>query len=313
MAKILCISLNPAVDVTLSLDTFKVGEVNRIANQQSEPAGKAINVASILAQLGHQIGLTGFLGESNSQSFLDKFARLNVDNQCILVAGETRQNIKIAEKNGQMTDINGKGFVVDDTAKQKFFNKISDLVSSYDMTIVSGSLPQGFLLDDFAKLLNILKQNHAKFAVDTSGEALKIAIDYHPFLIKPNHDELAESFAKPCATLDEQLALFDSLDCNIPNIVISMGEKGVHWLKNNQSQREVLLANSPKVDVKSTVGAGDTLLAGMVHGILTSQNDKKILTNAVAMASHAVTIIGFELADSSRLHTLAEQVYIHQI
>lgn len=313
MAKILCISLNPAIDVTLSLDNLKVGAVNRVANHQSEPAGKAINVASILAQLGHQISLTGFLGESNSQSFLKKFARLHLDNQCILVAGETRQNIKIAEKNGQMTDINGKGFVVDETAKQSFFNKINVLASNYDMTIVSGSLPQGFSLDDFANLLNILKQNNAKFAVDTSGEALKVAIDYQPFLIKPNNDELAESFAKPCETLDEQLALFDSLDCDIPHIVISMGEKGVHWLKNSQSQREVLLANSPKVVVKSTVGAGDTLLSGMVHGILTLQNDKQILTNAVAMASHAVTIVGFELAESSQLHALAEQIHIHQI
>lgn len=313
MAKILCISLNPAIDVTLSLEKLHIGAVNRVVNSQSEPAGKAVNVASILAQLGHQVSITGFLGEQNAQSFVEKFAQLGFTNHCIMVAGETRQNIKIAENDGQMTDINGKGFLVDEPSKQQLFGKIDELAKQHDMVIVSGSLPQGFLLADFEKMLKILQQNHAKFAVDTSGEALKIAITYKPFLIKPNTDELAESFAKPCETLDEQLALFNSLDCDIEHIVISMGEKGVHWLKNATDKQTVFVANSPKVTVKSTVGAGDTLLSGMVHGILTSDNDEQILTNAVAMASHAVTIVGFEVANESQIQTLSKQIHIQHI
>ncbi len=309
MAKILCITLNPAIDITLSIDTLKVGAVNRVANSQTHPAGKGINVASILAQLGHDITVTGFLGQQNRQSFDDKFSQLNFDNQFVYVAGETRQNIKIAENNGQMTDINGKGFLVDERAKDELLTKIDNLAKQHDFIVMSGSLPQGFSLDDFANLMVNIQQKNPKLAIDTSGEALKIAIKHNPFLIKPNTDELAESFGVACQTLDEQIQLFQKLNSKIEHIVISMGEKGVHWLKRSPTQ-QTITATSPKVTVKSTVGAGDTLVAGMVHGLLSLDDERQILTQAVAMASHAVTIIGFDVANQQRLTELSSQIQI---
>ncbi len=111
MAKILSITLNPAIDLTVQLDQLKVGEVNRQLTAQSHAAGKGLNVAQVLKDLGHELIVSGFLGQDNRQIFDHHIQQEQFDNQFIYVAGETRQNIKVAEASGQMTDINGKGFL----------------------------------------------------------------------------------------------------------------------------------------------------------------------------------------------------------
>lgn len=297
MANILCITLNPAIDLTLQLPILNVGMVNRTHQTTSEPAGKGINVASILSQLGHSVCVTGFLGDDNAQIFLDKFNRLNLLNHCVMVKGATRQNIKIAEQTGQMTDINSTGFAVNDTHKIALTQKINAIVHNFDMVVVSGSLPVGFDSQDFGKLLDNILAINPKLVVDTSGLALKVAIDKQPFLIKPNLDELLQIGISLDMLNTQKLATHS---------VISLGERGVIWQKPDSN----MVANAPKVIVKSTVGAGDTLTAGMIHGLLTLNDDDQILTQAVAMASHAVTIVDFVVADNDQIASLSNHITI---
>lgn len=308
MAKFLCITLNPAIDVTLEIDTLKIGSVNRVQTAQSRPAGKGLNVAQVLTGLGHDIVVTGFLGQNNRSSFDEDFDKQGFDNQFVYVAGDTRQNIKIAETehSGRMTDINGKGFIVDETAKNALFDKIPTLAKDVDFIVMSGSLPQNFSLDDFDKLIQLIQQNNAKLAIDSSGEALKIAVKNNPFLLKPNNDELFESYAKPANTFAEQQALLATLNSQTPNWVISLGENGVNWLTADKN----LNAKPPKVTVKSTVAAGDTLLAGILHGIANNLSKEQTLTTATALASHTVSQVGCELPNDERLQELSQQVVI---
>lgn len=311
---ILCISLNPAIDTTIGLPSLQVGAVNRAVAVTSEPAGKAINVATLLAQLNvrfgglGQIGVAGFLGADNDGEFLAKFAKFSLKNHCIGVVGSTRQNIKIAEQNGTMTDVNGVGFVVSDDEKAKFFDSLTNLLPTTDFVVVSGSLPQGFGLDDFAKLLTVLQQAGKPYAVDTSGGALKVALEHQPFLIKPNETELGEIFGASLNTLDEQLAILPTL-AGIDNVVLSMGEQGVHWFFDGQ----LLKTNTPKVTVKSTVGAGDTLLSGVIFGLMTGKERADSLRQAVAMAGNAVSQVGFELAGDDRLADLSKEIVIEHL
>lgn len=316
MAKVLCIGLNPAVDVTLALDKLNVGAVNRVQTSHVEPAGKAINVASILAQLGHEVTVTGFLGADNCQIFHDKFAALNLHNEFVYIEGATRQNIKIAESCGQMTDVNGQGFLVNEGLIDQLFSKIYELAKLADMVVLSGSLPQGFALGDFDQLIRLILSVNQKLAVDTSGQALQIAINNAPFLIKPNKDEICEMLGVD-SSFDEVAYFRQLFEANptarIAHTVISLGEHGVKWLQTKQHHSVLLTANAPKVTVKSTVGAGDTLLAGMVHGLLLGATDEAVLMHAVAMAAHAVSITGFELACDARLQDLSKDIQIQQI
>ncbi|WP_019519878.1 1-phosphofructokinase [Faucicola boevrei] len=309
--KVLCITLNPAIDVTLSLDELHLGAVNRVIATQTHPAGKGINVASILSQLGHNVVVTGFLGNGNRQIFDDKFNQLKFDNQFIYINGDTRQNIKLAENSGQMTDVNGKGFLVEKSAKDALFDRIKNLAKTCEFVVLSGSLPQGFGLTDFDELIQLILAINPKLVVDTSGDALKVAVKNSPFMIKPNLDELHDAFGIDAGSLKAEVALFDRLHSDIKHIVVSKGEDGVNWLQ--KSKHKILTANSPTVTVKSTVGAGDTMVAGMVHGFLQGDDDKNTLKNAVAMASYAVTIIGFDVAEKGERERLGSQTTVNEI
>lgn len=180
MAKILSITLNPAIDLTVQLDQLKVGEVNRQLTAQSHAAGKGLNVAQVLKDLGHELIVSGFLGQENRQIFDHHIQQEQFDNQFIYVAGQTRQNIKVAEASGQMTDINGKGFFVDTSAKQQLCERLSQLILEVDVIVIAGSLPQGFSADIDPELLilNIwaITQNYADFATQmemVTGKTLR--------------------------------------------------------------------------------------------------------------------------------------------
>ena len=309
MAKILSITLNPAIDLTVQLDQLKVGEVNRQLTAQSHAAGKGLNVAQVLKDLGHELIVSGFLGQENRQIFDHHIQQEQFDNQFIFVAGETRQNIKVAEASGQMTDINGKGFFVDSSAKKQLYERLSQLILEVDVIVIGGSLPQGFSAEELSTLILWLQSAGKKVAVDTSGVALKAAIAAHPWLIKPNTDELTETYHLPAETFAEQQHLFASLNSQIEHIVVSMGENGVNWLHRTQT----LHATAPKVTVQSTVGAGDSLLAGMIHGLLSSTSPEETLKTATAIASNAVTQIGFALPDFAVIEDLKSQISVQSL
>lgn len=303
MAKILCIGLNPAIDTTLQLSNLTVGAVNRAVSSSSTPAGKAINVATILSKLGHDVSLTGFLGQDNADVFCSALNNLAINNHCIYVQGNTRQNIKLADQSGQITDINSPSFVVTEHDKASLFTAIDNL-DDIAMVVLSGSLPSGFELADFGQLIDVIHQQNKPLAIDTSGQALKMAISKYPFLIKPNLDELAQ-IGLNLSDIPHNTAQLAT------NSVISMGEHGVLW----QHKHTIYSANAPKIHVKSTVGAGDTLLAMMIHGLLTNQinnqptnSQQHILTQAVAMASYVASIVGVDVADEITVKQLAQQI-----
>ncbi|MFT4020537.1 MAG: 1-phosphofructokinase [Acinetobacter sp.] len=307
-SKILTITLNPAIDITLQLEELQVGTVNRQLAAQSHAAGKGLNVAQVLKDLGHDVIVSGFLGQENRQIFDTHFAKEQFDNQFVYVQGETRQNIKVAESSGRMTDINGKGFWVDAAAKQQLREQLENIIQQVEIIAIAGSLPQGFNADELAALIDWLQAKGKKVAVDSSGAALKAAIAANPWLIKPNTDELTESYGVSAETFAEQQQLFQSLGSHIDNIVVS-SEGGVNWLRDGQS----LQSKAPKVEVKSTVGAGDSLVAGMIHGLISGHPAEDTLQTATAIASNAVTQIGFALPDFAVIDDLKKQISINSL
>lgn len=308
---VLCITLNPAIDMTVSVDGLRVGEVNRALSSQSDAAGKGLNAAQILADLGIDTIASGFLGADNAAIFEQLFTDRqtmqggSVQDGFVRVAGETRTNIKITD-NSTTTDINGKGFLVSDADKQMLFKQLGDLAKECQAVLVAGSLPQGFDVGDFDKLLSALTAVCDKVAVDVSGDALKVAFKHKLWLIKPNDDELFEVFHKPAKILQEQRALIVDLD--IDNVIVSMGSQGVNWFAGDK----VYQATPPKMTVVSTVGAGDTLVAGMMAGLLQGLDDLSALARATALSANAVSIVGFRAANDDELSRLLPQVEVRQ-
>ncbi|CAI3124755.1 Tagatose-6-phosphate kinase [Acinetobacter calcoaceticus] len=308
MAKVLTITLNPAIDVTIQLNELQVGEVNRQESVEIHAAGKGLNIAQVLKDLGHEVIVSGFLGTTNRQIFDNHFKEAQFQPEFIYIEGETRQNIKIAEHSGRMTDLNGKGFLVSEQDKKNLFQKIEMILPQVEVVAIAGSLPQGFSIDELKQLIKLIQGQGKKVALDTSGKALVAAIECQPWMIKPNTDELVESYQLPAATYAEQKKLFENL-AEIEHVVISMGEDGVNWLHNIHP----LHAKAPKVVVKSTVGAGDSLLAGMIHGLMNGFSAEETLKTATAIASHAVTQIGFRIPNTEKLVQLKAQTTINSL
>ncbi|WP_336038751.1 1-phosphofructokinase [Acinetobacter calcoaceticus] len=308
MAKVLTITLNPAIDVTIQLNELQVGEVNRQESVEIHAAGKGLNIAQVLKDLGHEVIVSGFLGTTNRQIFDNHFKEAQFQPEFIYIEGETRQNIKIAEHSGRMTDLNGKGFLVSEQDKKNLFQKIEMILPQVEVVAIAGSLPQGFSVDELKQLIKLIQGQGKKVALDTSGKALVAAIECQPWMIKPNTDELVESYQLPAATYAEQKKLFENL-AGIEHVVISMGEDGVNWLHNIHP----LHAKAPKVVVKSTVGAGDSLLAGMIHGLMNGFSAEETLKTATAIASHAVTQIGFRIPNAEKLVQLKAQTTINSL
>ncbi len=309
MARVLTVTLNPALDLTVQLPALRLGEVNRSDNLQVHAAGKGLNVAQVLADLGHQLTVTGFLGEANAQPFEQLFAARGFADEFVRVAGETRSNIKLAEADGRITDINGPGLEVGAAQRDELLARLERLVPGHELVVVAGSLPRGVEVPWFVELLQQLARLGARVALDTSGAALREGLALSPWLIKPNEEELAQ--ARGLDPADAQ-ALADEarrLNARIEHVVMSQGAAGVSWF----SPAAAWHAQPTKVRVVSTVGAGDSLLAGMLHGLLAGWPAERTLAHATAIAAQAVGQIGFGITDRAQLAELEAAVRLQPL
>lgn len=310
MAKILTLTLNPALDLTVRLAHLEPGAVNRSETLLTHAAGKGVNVAQVLADLGHDVSVGGFLGASNPEAFEALIASRGFGDAFIRVPGETRSNIKIAEQDGRVTDINAPGPLVSEQAQKQLLKMVAIIGPEFDAVVVAGSLPRGVSAQWFQELIHALKDLGLKVALDTSGEALRAGIKAGPWLIKPNTEELAE--ALDCATdsIAQQAQAAERLHAQgVEHVVVSHGADGVNWF----SPGTALHATPPKVSVASTVGAGDSLLAGMLHGLLSFDLPETTLRRATAIAAMAVTQIGFGISDDAQLARLESGVHVRTL
>ncbi|HEF4758813.1 TPA: 1-phosphofructokinase [Pseudomonas putida] len=310
MAKILTLTLNPALDLTVELSRLEPGQVNRSDAMHTHAAGKGVNVAQVLADLGHQLTVSGFLGEDNLQAFESLFAKRGFSDAFIRVPGETRSNIKLAESDGRITDLNGPGPRVSAVAQQALLDRLDQIAPAHDAVVVAGSLPQGVSPQWLQALILRLKNLGLKVALDTSGEALAAALKAGPWLIKPNSEELAEVLGGEVVSVLAEAEAANRLHAQgIEHVVISHGAEGVNWF----SVGSALHATPPRVSVASTVGAGDSLLAGMLHGLLEAHTPEQTLRTATAIAAMAVTQIGFGISDAAHLARLEQGVRVRPL
>jgi len=310
MARVLTVTLNPALDLTVQLPFLRLGEVNRSESLQVHAAGKGLNVAQVLADLGHQLTVTGFLGESNPQAFEQLFGARGFTDEFVRVAGETRSNLKLAETDGRVTDINGPGLAVSEAQCDELLARLQRLAPAHDLVVVAGSLPRGIDSQWFFQLLNSLKALGVRVALDTSGVALRDGLATRPWLIKPNEEELAEARGVDLSGSSALLAEARRLQGEgIEHVVISQGADGVSWFTADAA----LHAQPPKVEVISTVGAGDSLLAGMLHGLLVGWPAERTLAHATAIAAQAVGQVGFGITDTAQLAELQAAVRLQPL
>lgn len=309
--RIATVTLNPAFDLVGRLKRIEIGEVNTVETLGIYPAGKGINVAKVLADLGSSLSVTGFLGAENEGDFVNAFKQNKLTDAFYRIKGKTRINVKITETEADVTDLNFLGFEISAQDWQNFVAQSAEWKNQFDLVAVCGSLPRGITPEQFAEWLESLHQQGLKVVLDTSNAALTAGLKAHPWLIKPNRRELEVFVGKALNSTDEIIQAAQTLRSQgIENVVISMGEKGSLWLNSEG----VLQAQPPRCEnVVSTVGAGDSMVAGLIYGLSQGWDKTQILKFASATSANAVAQSNVGVEDRNVIDELAEQVKITEL
>ena len=305
--KVVTVTLNPALDLTGSLEVLHTGTVNLIDSGSLHPAGKGINVAKVLAELGAEVTVTGLLGADNQEPFVQLFDSLNMTDKFIRVKGASRINVKIVEKSGRVSDLNFPGVAVTENEIAQFEQTLFALAESHEVFVIAGSLPQGVSPEQLASWIDRLQKAGKKVFFDSSKQALAAGIAAGPYLIKPNDEELSAIVGRTLSSTADITAAAEKLQQQgCENVVISLGEKGVLWL----DQAGWIQSTPEKMNVVSTVGAGDTLVAGLCWAELNQWDKAQSLSFATALAAFAVTQIGVGVGDIKQVQTMQEKVQV---
>jgi 1-phosphofructokinase len=309
--RIATVTLNPAIDQTVSIPNFKANAVNRVDWKQDDAGGKGVNVASFLAEAGHKVSVSGFLGGKNDALFRRLFRHKGIDDHFVCLPGESRINIKIVDAaQGQVTDINypGQAPTHQDVATLK--QAIRALAHRCDWFVFAGSVPAGMSTNIYNELIGPLKSQGKTVVLDTSGDALRFGLPAKPDLIKPNQAELEEVLNTRLYSHSEIVAAARELIASgIPYVVVSMGAAGALFIDRIQAFH----AQPPPVDIKSTVGAGDAMVAGTVAGLVSGQPLRDCATLATAFSMGALGEIGPRLPPMEKIQAMRKLVTVQEV
>ena len=306
--KIATVTLNPAIDQTVRVEQFQPNTVNRGQEMRLDAGGKGVNVASFLADYGSDVAVTGFLGQENSEIFERLFANKGIEDKFIRIPGQARIGIKIVDEvHQQTTDINLPGPMPPAEALPQLLRTIDQLAVSCDWFVLAGAVPPGVSTMIYATLIDQIKAQGKLVVLDTSGEALRAGVLARPAIVKPNVDELQQLVGHPLADQAalEQAAV-ELLDAGMELVVVSMGERGALFVDHTTT----LLAVPPRVTVKSTVGAGDALVAGLIAGLAQGLDLADVARLATAFSLGAITRVGPHLPPAEALEAYAQRVSV---
>lgn len=308
---IVTVTLNPAIDRTMIVPDFAIGAVNRVSVVREDMGGKGINVSKVLKGLHHDNVAIGFIGKQNSSLTQALLEKENIVTDFVLVDAPTRTNTKVVDPaTHTTTDINESGF----TVEQHHIEQLKALIDQYarkcEVMVFSGSICRGIAIDQYAELMTLANQ-HTKVVLDADREALLQGIKCQPYLIKPNIHELSGITEQPLSTIDDVIMVAQQLiqQHHITYVLVSMGESGSVLINKERA----LLANPLRVPVKSTVGAGDSMLAGFIHTITTTSDPVQALKTATACGALAVTKEGTQALTADEIEHWINKVVVMSI
>jgi 1-phosphofructokinase family hexose kinase len=308
--RVVTVTINPAIDQTIRIPNFTAGAVNRVQSSQMDAGGKGINVASFLSDYGQPATATGFLGADNDSLFRRHFEAKGIVDRCVRIAGQTRTGVKVSDEVlHQTTDINFPGETPSAADIARLFEILTELAGKHEWFVLSGSIPRGASDSIYEEMVRALPGK--KVVLDTSGEGFRQAVPAGPWLIKPNVEELSEYAGTPLETttaIQEQARALMAR-YNIHSVVISMGKEGAIFVEGDES----VWAVPPPVDVKSTVGAGDAMVAGIVAGKISGLPLAECARLATAFSVTAISHFGHGLPSLEAVQSAKERVTLREL
>ncbi len=316
---VVTLTLNPALDMTVRADGWRQNAVNPGQSMQIDAGGKGVNVASVLADWGAEsagslrITATGLLGADNAEAFEQLFEAKHISDAFVRVPGQTRVGVKIVDHAAQeTTDINLPGLSATPPLLAQLSESLDALLTDHDVFVLAGSLPPGMAPDYYAGLVARLRRAGKFVALDTSGPALNAALDAEilPNLVKPNNHELSAALGRSLDTgADLVGAARELLGRGAEIVAVSLGEDGALLLRGGEAVR----ATPPRVQVVSTVGAGDSMVAGLVSSHLDGLSLPDAARRATSFSVGNITRLGAHLPPRAELDGYAARVEVSAV
>lgn len=297
------LTCNPAIDYVVQLDApLTGGAVNRSHSEAYQFGGKGINVSNVLRQLEVPTVALGFVAGFTGCALEDNLQKMGLSTDFIhLSHGQTRINVKV--KSDLETEINGAGPEVGEEALQALYDRL-DKIHADDVLVLSGSVPVSLGSDVYAKILHRLQCKHIRTVVDAGGALLTNTLPYKPFLIKPNRDELEGIAGHPLKD-ESQIAeaARDLQRMGAQNVLVSMAGSGAMLLDETGALHRL---PCPRGQVRNSVGAGDSMVAGFLAGFL--QTGSYAYALRLGIAAGSATAFSLELATKEEIHALLEKM-----
>lgn len=300
------VTLNPSIDYVVRLDELKTGEVNRTDAEYVYPGGKGINVSLILKELGCNNKALGFVSGFTGAYIKDALRYKGLEEDFInLENGFTRINVKV--KSNEETEINGQGPVIDDIALNNLYERL-DRLKENDVLILAGSIPKPLDSSLYENIMKRLENKKIKIVVDATKDLLMNVLKHKPFLVKPNNYELEELFNVKLESVDDIIIYANKLkEMGAKNVLVSRGKEGALLISENG---DIFVSNVAKGEVKNSVGAGDSMVAGFIAGYLESNSYEKALQ--LGAASGGATAFSNDLANRDYIYKLIDEIKVER-
>jgi 1-phosphofructokinase family hexose kinase len=302
---------NPAVDRELTVPTMEFDSVLRASESRVDFGGKGFNVSRLLKSMEASSTAVGFLAGNAGELLQNGLKSLGIGTDFVWVTGETRTNVSIVtQSHDHYIKVNEKGPLVDAAKQQELLDKIGTLTKPGDWWVLAGSMPPGVADDFYARVVNVLNKHEAHAILDTIGEALRLGCAERPYLVKPNTEEVHALTGLPVNNTAEIAAAAAELrKMGAQNVVISMGKAGALL----QTADETWLTHSPKIKEKNPIGAGDSMVGGLVWALTQGIALKESLGWGVASGAATASLSGTEVGSRPLIEELFSQVRFERL
>ena len=303
---IVTVTMNPAIDKTVEVETFLHGGLNRVKHIIMDAGGKGINVSKTIKALGGDSIATGFLGGNNGNVIANMLESEQVNAQFVTVDGETRINTKIVEADGTVTELNEAGPEISEEEQKKFEEQLMQYAQEGTWFVLSGSVPIGVPTSIYRDIIRKVHEKGAKVFLDADGELFTQSLTAKPDVIKPNRVALEKYIGADHSFTEEELVSVGNalLEQGIGTVIISLGHEGALFLTKEQSLKCFAIS----IEVHSTVGAGDALVAAFTYGMDKGEDFETCAKLGIATSAGAVSTEGTKPATRQIVDELLQLV-----
>ncbi|MFW6251736.1 MAG: 1-phosphofructokinase [Halanaerobium sp.] len=305
------LTLNPALDKTIIVENFRLNQLNRIKKVHKDAGGKGINVSKMLKNMGESSTAAGFLGGAAGDYIKKELEKFEIETEFVKTAEETRTNTKMVDPvNNTFTDLNESGAHISAANIEELKRSLFADLKKGDILVLAGSVPTGVADDIYFQLISSAKESGVKTILDADGPLFREGIKAAPTLIKPNEHELSLHFKQEFRDLKTMIRKAAGLlDTGIEMIMLSLGKEGAVFITAAEKYKIEPL----KLNVKSTVGAGDAMVAGLAYALENELNLKEMLKTAAAASSATLIKDGTEMGSLKDLQKFKKEIKLKKI